>query len=107
MPLKARYNKDIFSERGMWIMKTTVSWNESLYMLFINKMMLSRLEREVLRCRIMEYTVTEISEELGVSKSTVDRTVKKLRLKYDKLREMDSTLPPRRMSDKEKWMDEN
>ena len=88
-------------------MRTTVNWNEDLYMLFISKMMLSRLEREVLRCRIMEYTVTEISDELGVSKSTVDRTVRKLRLKYDRLREMDETLPPRRMSDKEQWMDEN
>lgn len=88
-------------------MKTTVNWNENLYMLFINKMMLSRLEREVLRCRIMQYTVTEIAEELCVSKSTVDRTVKKLRLKYDKLRTIEPSLPPRRMSEMEKWMDEN
>lgn len=86
-------------------MRTTVNWNEGLYMLFISKMMLSRIEREVLRCRIMEYTVSEIADELGVSKSTVDRTVKKLRIKYDKLRTMDSTLPPRRMSEKEIFMD--
>ena len=86
-------------------MKTTVSWNEELYMMFVTKLMLSKTEREVLRLRIMEYTVSEIAEELHTSKSTVDRTVKRLRLKYDKLREMDSTLPPRRMSEKEIYMD--
>lgn len=87
-------------------MKTTVSWNEELYMIFCKSAMLSDLEREVLRLRIMEATVSEISDELGVSKSTVDRTVKKLREKYDELQaNSNGTLRPRRMTDKEIYMD--
>lgn len=86
-------------------MKTTVNWNEELYDIFCRKAMLPKFERDVLRLRIMEKSNSEIMDILHCSESTVIRKVNVLRQKYDKLQAKDNSLPKRRISEKETWMD--
>ena len=67
--------------------------------------MLSASDQKILELRIREYSLTQISMELGYSKSTVSSRVKKLLEKYDEVQKLpESGLPPRYLSDKEQWM---
>lgn len=87
--------------------KVTVPWNEKFYMEFCKLGMLNDLEKEVLRERIMCFSITEISMHLNVSTATVSRVVAALRKKYDDLQAHSDTLPKRRVTEQEKWMDEH
>lgn len=86
--------------------KTTVNWNEQFYDNFCAKAMLNQDEREVLRCRIMQYSITQISLNCNMSTAKVSRIVKSLRDKYDAVQQhYPDILPARRMSEQEEWMD--
>ena len=88
--------------------KTTVNWNEQFYDDFCRVAMLNQEEREVLRCRIMQFSITQISMNCNMSTAKVSRIVKTLREKYDYVQNLFPTVfPVRRISEKEKWMDEN
>ena len=83
-----------------------VKWNKQLYDRFCELAMLSEADQRLLELRIREYSLTQISDELGYSKSTVSGRVKKLLEKYDEVQQLpDSGLPKRYKSKKEKWMD--
>jgi len=88
-------------------MAQQVPWNEKIYTEFCKLGMLTTTEREVLRMRIMGYSVVQTSMELCLSEATIHRTVAKLKAKYDKVQPLSDKLPPRRFSAKETWMDEN
>ena len=86
--------------------KTTVPWNEQFYDEFCRKAMLNTDEREVLRCRIMGYSITQIAMCCNMSASKVSRIVKDLRNKYDAVQKMfPDTLPIRRETEQERWQD--
>lgn len=85
--------------------KTKVNWNERLYKEFISYGMLGKREQEVLRMRIMEYTVTEIAESTGWSKRTVNRVIDTLLRKYNEVyRDHPDVFPAPKLSAKEKYM---
>lgn len=86
--------------------KTTVPWNESFYDNFCRLAMLNQDEREVLRCRIMGYSITQISMCSNVSASKVSRIVRDLRNKYDSVQKhYPDVLPVRKETEQEKWQD--
>ena len=86
-------------------MKTKVNWNEELYQNFSKYAMLSERDQEILRMRIMEFTMTEIAVETGWSLSTVKRRVEILLDKYDDVQEKyPDIFPPKRLSEKEQYM---
>lgn len=87
-------------------MAKQVPWNEEIYMTFCKLGMLSQVEREILRMRIMGFGVIETGLELGISESSVNRTIARLKAKYDKVQPLaPDKLPVRRTSAKETWMD--
>ena len=86
-------------------MSQQVPWNETIYTEFCKAAMLSEIEREVLRTRIMGYSITRQAELLCVSESTVNRIISKLKKKYDLVQKHSGILPPRRSSAEETWMD--
>lgn len=84
-----------------------VPWNEQIYAEFSRLAMLSPLEKEVLRMRIMGYSVIQTALQLNLSESAVHRMVSLLKKKYDRVQPYSSCLPKRKTSAKETWMDEN
>ena len=87
-------------------MAKQVPWNEDIYLEFSRKAMLNDLEKEILRTRIMGYTVVQQSLMFHISESTVHRIIKDLKHRYD-LVQPGSGLPKRKSSAKELYMDEN
>lgn len=89
-------------------MAKQVPWNEEIYMTFCKLGMLTPIEREILRMRIMGYSVVQTSLELDMSVSSVNRAISMLKQKYDGVQPLsDGKLPARKFSAKETWMDEN
>lgn len=82
-------------------------WNEIIYSEFCKLAMLSGIEREVLRTRIMGYSITQQAAKFNVSPSTINRIIAELKVKYDAIQPYSDILPKRRSSAKEKWMDEH
>lgn len=65
--------------------RNTLYWSEDLMIRFIKYAMLNKEESEILRLYILDYTINEIADEIGLSPSTVARRLKIMRLKYDNL----------------------
>lgn len=88
-------------------MTKQVNWNEVIYDEFSKLAMLNEFEKEVLRTRIMGYSIVQQSTVLNCSTSTVSRTVAELKKKYDQVQPHSEHLPLRRTSKEEIWMDNN
>lgn len=89
-------------------MANEVPWNKVIYERFSELAMLNDIEKEVLETRLKGWTITEQSMKLGLSKSTIDRVIRKLKAKYDAVQKHDpEKLPPRKTSKQEKYMDEH
>lgn len=74
---------------------------------FIEDAMLSKEEEMILRTRASGWTRTEQSIKLGMSISTVDKIIARLKKKYDVAQQFNPLLPPRKSSAKETYMDNN
>ena len=79
-------------------MKQTVPWNEEFYQEFSKLAMLSDLEKEILRMRIMDYPVSEMAITVSKSESLVHQIIKELRQKYDSVQPLSNRLPKRKFS---------
>lgn len=88
-------------------MAKQVPWNEVIYLEFSKLAMLSDLEKEVLRTRIMGYSITKQAILFNCSESTINRMIATLKKKYDVAQAHSDKLPPRKTSKEETWMDEN
>lgn len=85
-----------------------VLWTDKLTETFITRAALSEEEAFIMRTRARGYTVSYQAMQLKCSESTVHRMISKLKQKYDAVQKEDpETFPPRKMSDVEKFMDEN
>lgn len=82
-----------------------IPWNKVIVEEFITQAMLTTDEEWVLRTRVAGWSITKQSIELGMSVSTVNRIVAKLKKKYDRVSVNNPLLPPRKSSEKETWMD--
>lgn len=86
-------------------MSKQVPWNKIVLEEFIRLAMLSKDEEAIMRTRVAGWTRTQQSMELGMSLATVDRIIKRLKIKYDKVQPYSPLLPPRKFSAEETYMD--
>ncbi len=72
-------------------------WNYDLLMNFVHYGCLDNDEYEIMKGIVQGLTTKEISKDLGLSPSTVNRRITSLRKKYDELsNEHPTNFPPRR-----------
>ena len=88
-------------------MTNQVPWNKIILEEFINLALLTKEEEMILRTRIYEWTVKEQADRLNMSVSSVNRIIKRLKNKYDDVEKFSTILPPRKSSEKEKYLDDN
>lgn len=88
-------------------MSHQVIWTKFILERFIDVGNLTKEEEAVIRTRAAGWTRTEQSMKLGMSLSTIDRIIKRLKAKYDRAQKYDVLLPPRKQSSQELYMDEN
>lgn len=88
-------------------MTRQVIWTKLIVETFIKEGNLTKDEEMILRTRADGWTITKQSMEFGMSKSTVDKIIKRLKKKYDIVQKHSAILPPRKESAKELYMDEN
>lgn len=88
-------------------MSKQVPWNKIIVETFVSEAMLSKEEEMILRTRVSGWTRQKQSMELGMSLATIDRIIKRLKIKYDNVQKYNPLLPPRKFSVEETYMDEN
>lgn len=88
-------------------MSHQVAWTKVIVEEFVKEGLLSKDEEMILRTRAAGWTRTKQAMELGMSVATVDRIIKRLKVKYDKVQAHSPLLPPRKFSAQETYMDEN
>lgn len=86
-------------------MSKQVNWNKKLVDKFIEEAMLSDDEQKILISRAKGWTRTKQANEYGMSLATVDRIIKRLKVKYDEVQKNTPELPKRRVSEQEIYMD--
>lgn len=86
-------------------MSKQVPWNEDIYTEFSRLAMLSDIEKEILRTRIMGYSITWQAMHFNISESSVNRIISRLKKKYDLVQPYSDKLPKRRKSAEEVYMD--
>ena len=84
-----------------------VNWNEVIYTEFVKLGMLNDFEKEVLRTRIVGYSITQQAQLFNCSDSTISRTIASLKKRYDDVQPYSDKLPSRRDSKEEEWQDNN
>ena len=88
-------------------MSHQVIWAKFILERFIDVGNLTKDEEAVMRTRAAGWTRTEQSMKLGMSISTIDRIIKRLKVKYDRAQKYDVLLPPRKQSSQGLYIDEN
>lgn len=92
--------------KGCDNMSHQVIWTKRTLELFIEYANLTEEEEKVMRTRAQAWTRTKQCRELGMSTSTLDRIIKRLKSKYDAVqKEHPDELPERRFSAKETYLD--
>lgn len=86
-------------------MAKEVPWNKFIYDRFCELAMLTDDERLILETRIRGWSRVKQTRELNMSRATVDRHIRRLKIKYDEVQKHDDLLPPRRYSKEEERMD--
>lgn len=77
-----------------------IIWNTYILEKFIEIALLSEEEEKVLRAHVKSWTRAKIAYKYGMSLATVDRTIYRLKIKYDCAQSFEPTLPPRATSAK-------
>ena len=86
-------------------MSKQVPWNKIILEEFIKDALLTKEEEMIMRTRVAGWTRQKQSMELNMSLSSIDRIIKRLKIKYDQVEKYNPILPPRRFSVKEVYMD--
>lgn len=76
-------------------MAKQVPWDKTIVDEFIKQAMLSEDEIAVLETRVKGLTRVQQSIKLGVSVSTIDKIIKRLKIKYDNAQRHSEILPKR------------
>lgn len=85
-----------------------VPWCKKYLDIFISEGALNPFEIEIMTTRVYDnMTVTQQALRMNCSKSTVEKCIAKLKLKYDEVQKHNPELPPRKFSAKEVYMDNN
>lgn len=87
-------------------MSKQVNWNKEVLEFFIEEALLSDFEAEIMRTRVAGMPVKEQATHCLCSVSKVEKTIARLKIKYDYLqKQYPDKLPIRRSSAKELYMD--
>lgn len=86
-------------------MSHQVPWNKIILEEFIQLATLTKEEEMIMRTRVAGWSRVRQSMELGMSLATVDRIIRRLKIKYDHIQPYSPLLPPRKYSSEETWMD--
>lgn len=84
-----------------------VIWTKIILEEFIELASLDKTEEMIMRTRAAGWTRTEQAMKLNISLATVDRCIKRLKIKYDEVQQYSVLLPPRKESADELYMDRN
>lgn len=77
-------------------MANQVPWNKLILETFISEALLTKEEEMIIRTRIAGWSRTRQAEELVMSVGTVDRYIKRIKVKYDNVQKYNTILPPRK-----------
>lgn len=88
-------------------MAKQVPWCKPIVDEFIRLGCLTDDERKIILTRVEGWSITKQAMEFGLSVSTVNRMVARLKQKYDNCQPYSEILPPRKTSSEEVWMDRN
>lgn len=86
-------------------MAKQVPWNKLILETFIDLAMLTEDEEKIMRTRIAGWTITKQAITFGMSESSINRIIKRLKIKYDDVQQYSPLLPPRKYSVEETYMD--
>jgi len=84
-----------------------VIWTKIVLETFIEEANLTDLEEMVMRTRCAGWSRTKQCNEFHLSESALDRTISRLKKKYDAAQKTSLILPPRKFSAEELYMDNN
>lgn len=73
-----------------------VPWNLIILEEFIRLAVLTEDEEKIIRTRVAGWSITKQSVTFGMSESTVNRIVHRLKGKYDTVQPFSPLLPPRK-----------
>lgn len=86
-------------------MSQQVPWNKYILEEFVELAVLTKDEEMIMRTRVAGWSRTRQAMELGMSLATVDRIIRRLKAKYDRVQKISPLLPPRKQCAEETWMD--
>lgn len=86
-------------------MTKQVVWTKLVMETFIEEANLTKEEEMILRTRCQGWTITKQALEFGMSPSSINRTIAKLKKRYDVVQKTSCILPPRKTSAAEIYMD--
>ena len=86
-------------------MSKNVIWTKVILEEFISLANLTKDEEIIMRTRCDGWSITKQATTFNMSVSTVNRIIKRLKVKYDKVQPYSPILPPRKFSAKELYMD--
>lgn len=96
----------ISKNKGDEKMAHKVQWIKKYFDIFVEEGCLNDFEIEVMKRRVKNMPVSIMADELNCSKSTVERTITKLKVRYDEVQKHHPELPVRiKNSPTEKYMD--
>ena len=82
-----------------------VPWGKVILEAFIAEAMLTKEEEMIMRTRIAGWTISRQAMEFGMSESSINRTISRLKRRYDAVQKYSVILPPRKESAEELYMD--
>jgi hypothetical protein len=88
-------------------MAKQVPWNKLILEEFVHLAALSEDEEKIIRTRVAGWTRVQQSMEFGLSLSTIDRIIRRLKVKYDHVQKHSSILPERKFSAEETYADDH
>ena len=88
-------------------MSHQVIWTKLILDTFVEEANLTPEEKAVMVTRAAGWTRTKQMMEFNISASTLDRIIKRLKVKYDAAQKHSVILPPRKASATELYMDEH
>ena len=83
--------------------KNQIPWNKVIYNTFIDEAILTDLEKKVLYARVWEkdkWTITSMSLEFNVGRSTINKCIASIKKKYDNLHYLYPDKYPKQIADK-------
>lgn len=86
-------------------MSKQVPWNKVILETFIEDAILTKEEEMIMRTRVAGWSRVRQSQEFGMSIATIDRIIRRLKVKYDNAQKYNPILPPRKFSVEETFLD--